>query len=79
MASKFLISFIQLKGKYECLMQDGVLGGSSNILFSAPTSAGKSLVAELIMLSTVRRMKKKALFVLPFVSIASEKVSTRII
>lgn len=53
---------------------EGVLEGNSNILFSAPTSAGKSLVAELIMLSAMRRAKKKALFVLPFVSIASEKV-----
>ncbi|KAG8130153.1 hypothetical protein E2320_016753 [Naja naja] len=56
----------------ECLMADQVLEGR-NLVYSAPTSAGKTLVAELLILKRVLETQKKALFILPFISVAKEK------
>lgn len=58
----------------DCLSLPGVLSGS-NIVYSAPTSAGKTLVAELLSLKCILEHQRKVLIILPFVSIVHEKVN----
>lgn len=56
----------------ECLGVDGVLQ-KRNLVYCASTSAGKSFVAEILMLRRVLEIEKMALLVLPYVSICVEK------
>lgn len=42
-------------------------------MYCAPTSGGKSVVAEIIMLHRIVQTKRPALLVLPFVTLCSEK------
>ncbi|XAR70897.1 DNA-directed DNA polymerase [Bertholletia excelsa] len=56
----------------DCLRVDGVLQ-KRNLVYCASTSAGKSFVAEILMLRRVLSTGKMALLVLPYVSICAEK------
>ncbi|KNA12473.1 hypothetical protein SOVF_125610 [Spinacia oleracea] len=56
----------------DCLQMDGVLQ-KRNLVYCASTSAGKSFVAEILMLRRVIHSGKIALLVLPYVSICVEK------
>lgn len=58
----------------ECLCQPGVLKGR-NLVYCAPTSGGKSLVAEVLMVRRVMATGRPAMLVLPFVSLCSEKAA----
>ncbi len=58
-----------------CLLGHGLLNGSRNLVYTAPTGGGKSLVADVLMLKRViENPTKKALVVLPYVALVQEKL-----
>jgi replicative superfamily II helicase len=58
----------------ECLsISPAVIEGKSNLVYFAPTSGGKSIVSEILMLRAILGFKKRAIYILPYVSIVSEK------
>ncbi|CAM0949659.1 unnamed protein product [Alopecurus aequalis] len=56
----------------ECLLVDGVLE-KRNLVYCASTSAGKSFVAEVLMLRRILSSQKISILVLPYVSLCAEK------
>lgn len=58
----------------QALNNPKVLFEGCNLVYSAPTSAGKTLVSEILMIKNIVERKKKSLFVVPFVSIVREKM-----
>lgn len=53
-------------------MQPGVLSGG-NLVYCAPTSGGKSAVAEILMMRRLITTGRTAMLVMPFVSLCEEK------
>ena len=56
-----------------CLLGKGNLTGKQNLVYTAPTGGGKSLVADLLIMRRVLE-RKKAVLVLPYVSLVQEKL-----
>jgi hypothetical protein len=57
----------------DCLRTPGVLDGR-NLVYSAPTSGGKTLVSELLLVRHVLA-RRKVIFALPYKSLVAEKVA----
>ncbi|KAL0632288.1 hypothetical protein Q9L58_008851 [Maublancomyces gigas] len=57
----------------ECLSLPGLLSGEQNLVYTAPTSAGKSLVADVLAIRQVIAERKKAIIVVPYIAIVQEK------
>ncbi|KAH9219076.1 hypothetical protein DL95DRAFT_434033 [Leptodontidium sp. 2 PMI_412] len=59
----------------ECLLRSGALEGGVNLVYTAPTGGGKSLIADILMLKKIiENPEKKALLVLPYVALVQEKL-----
>lgn len=59
----------------KCLLANELIHGKGNLVYSAPTGGGKSLVADVIMLKMViENPEKKAILVLPYVALVQEKL-----
>ncbi|CAI5444699.1 unnamed protein product [Caenorhabditis angaria] len=59
----------------ECLSDKRLLDGQ-NCILSLPTGAGKTLIAEILMLREAIVRKRNAILVLPYVAIVQEKMSS---
>lgn len=58
-----------------CLLGRGHLTAEKNLLYTAPTGGGKSLVADVLMLKRViENPHRKAILVLPYVALVQEKL-----
>lgn len=57
----------------ECLLLPGMLSGEQNLVYTAPTSAGKSLVADILAIRKVVAERKKVIIVVPYIAIVQEK------
>ena len=56
----------------QCLQVDGVLRSQRSLVYVAPTSGGKSLIAEVLACRTLHLLRKKVLYVVPYVSMVRE-------
>lgn len=59
----------------ECLLRPRVQAGD-NLVYTAPTSGGKTLIAEILALRSLLVHKRNVIFVVPYVAIAEEKATS---
>lgn len=58
-----------------CLLGRGLLSGEKNLVYTAPTGGGKSLVADVLMFKNVLSSPNtKGILVLPYVALVQEKI-----
>ncbi|KAK5197521.1 hypothetical protein LTR92_003461 [Exophiala xenobiotica] len=58
-----------------CLLGKGLLEGEQNLVYTAPTGGGKSLVADILLLKRIIETPgKKSILVLPYVALVQEKL-----
>ncbi|XP_073897960.1 helicase POLQ-like isoform X3 [Castor canadensis] len=79
--SKVRDLYVQLKGieklyewQHTCLTLNSVQE-RKNLIYSLPTSGGKTLVAEILMLQELLCRRKDVLMILPYVAIVQEKIA----
>ncbi|XP_048640687.1 helicase POLQ-like isoform X4 [Marmota marmota marmota] len=79
--SKVRDLYVQFKGieklyewQHTCLTLSSVQE-RKNLIYSLPTSGGKTLVAEILMLQELLCRRKDVLMILPYVAIVQEKIS----
>ena len=70
--SRYSTHRILLQHQYSLIVQ--IINKSGNLIYSAPTSGGKTLVAELLMLRKIGLSPQGTIFfIVPFVALAEEK------
>ena len=67
-----LAGYSKLNPVQQKAVKQGLLEGK-NLVVAAPTASGKTFVAELAALNTILNQKRKAVYLVPLVALASEK------
>lgn len=62
----------ELRAAQKKAIKAGLLNGK-NILVCTPTASGKTLIAELVMISSILKKKGKSIYIVPLKALANEK------